>query len=242
MFVWAVAGIFQGVYAIVQRINIPIIIQPQLFTALAVVSWMQCLYYGSKRSKLFCTTLGVSYLLVFAGLEVGFSFALEHAVRHGDQRGLQFFGIFSAILISGALIPQYIEIWKHKEVIGLSLAFMVIDLGGGVFCALSLIFKEHFDVLAAITYFAVVVLDGLILLLAATLNPLAERRRQKEAQEKGEGATRQTTKDSSVSGPWTPTTPSDGTIVGSHTSSKVDLEAGKPELEERKADETEGGK
>lgn len=53
--------------------------------------------------------------------------------------------------------PQYYEIWKHGEVIGISLTFMVVDLLGGLFSDLSLAFKKDLDVIAAITYSIVVV-------------------------------------------------------------------------------------
>jgi hypothetical protein len=53
--------------------------------------------------------------------------------------------------------PQYYEIWKYGEVKGISLLFMTIDLLGGVFSVLSLVFKEHFDVLGGVAYSAVVV-------------------------------------------------------------------------------------
>ena len=53
--------------------------------------------------------------------------------------------------------PQYYEIYKHKEVIGISILFMLVDMMGGVFSDLSLAFKAQFDVVAGITYSLVVV-------------------------------------------------------------------------------------
>lgn len=53
--------------------------------------------------------------------------------------------------------PQYYEIYKYKEVIGVSLMFMFVDMMGGVFSDLSLAFKEHFDVVAGVAYSLVVV-------------------------------------------------------------------------------------
>ena len=53
--------------------------------------------------------------------------------------------------------PQYYEIYKYKEVIGISITFMCIDLMGGVFNDLSLVFKDKFDVVAGITYSLVLV-------------------------------------------------------------------------------------
>ena len=59
--------------------------------------------------------------------------------------------------------PQYYEIWKRKEVVGISVPFMTIDMLGGVFNDLSLAFKDKFIVLASITYTLVVVSGGLLL-------------------------------------------------------------------------------
>ena len=53
--------------------------------------------------------------------------------------------------------PQYYEIYKYKEVVGISILFMLIDMAGGVFSDLSLAFKEEFDVVAGVTYSLVVV-------------------------------------------------------------------------------------
>ncbi|PSR82612.1 hypothetical protein PHLCEN_2v6045 [Hermanssonia centrifuga] len=58
---------------------------------------------------------------------------------------------------------------------------MVIDMMGGLFSVLSLVFKQKFDVIAGVTYGLVVLLDGIVLLLAAILNPRARRRRAREA-------------------------------------------------------------
>ncbi|KAG8917487.1 hypothetical protein FRC01_002425 [Tulasnella sp. 417] len=177
MFIWAISGIPLGVYVIVQNINIPLILQPQLFTALSTVSWMQCLYYGHKRSLLFCVLLYVAYIVAFAGTEVGLAIAVKAITNNGNHRPLEFLGIFSAVLISIALLPQYVEIWRRKEVVGLSTLFMTIDFAGAVFCLLSLAFKPRFDFVAAITYVMVLILDGIIILAAIILNPLARRRR-----------------------------------------------------------------
>jgi hypothetical protein len=53
--------------------------------------------------------------------------------------------------------PQYWEIYKHKEVVGISMLFIFVDWFGGVSSLLSLVFKERFDVIAGITYSLVVV-------------------------------------------------------------------------------------
>ena len=53
--------------------------------------------------------------------------------------------------------PQYYEIYKFGEVKGISMFFMAVDILGGVFSLLSLVFKEDFDVLAGVAYSLVVV-------------------------------------------------------------------------------------
>ena len=53
------------------------------------------------------------------------------------------------MLIVVGLVPQYYEIYKFKEVKGISLLFLAFDCLGGVFSLLSLVFKESFDSIAA---------------------------------------------------------------------------------------------
>ena len=38
---WAFSAVFLGVYAVVQDLNVPLIVQPQLFAALSYLSWAQ---------------------------------------------------------------------------------------------------------------------------------------------------------------------------------------------------------
>ena len=97
--------------------------------------------------------------------------------------------------------PQYWEIYKRKEVIGLSITFMAVDIGGGVFSILSLAFKEKFDVFASIVYVVVIasrllfsslvrvlssifrsqVTDLVVVIAALVLNPIARRKRAAQA-------------------------------------------------------------
>ncbi|KAL4250865.1 PQ-loop-domain-containing protein [Abortiporus biennis] len=178
---WGLSGPFLGVYVIVQNLNIPLIVQPQLFATLCIISWAQCQYYGNKRPLKVCLLMLATLLAVSGGFEAGMVYAVKPAYNRGNMRPVQFFGIFSSVTISCALLPQYYEIWKHKEVIGISVLFMLVDCLGGVFSVLSLVFKEDFDTIAAVTYSLVVVLDGIVLLLALILNPMAKRRRAREA-------------------------------------------------------------
>ncbi|KAH7335419.1 hypothetical protein B0J17DRAFT_670095 [Rhizoctonia solani] len=179
-FIWALSAWFLGVYAIVQNISIPIILQPQLFGALAALSWIQCIYYGSKKSKMFCAWLYILFMAAMAGFEVGISLVVRRTDRAGDEWPTRVMGIMSALLIALGLLPQYWEIWKRKEVVGISMLFMAVDMLGGVFSVLSLVFQAQFDSVAAVSYILVVVLDGIVVLAALILNPIADRRRKRE--------------------------------------------------------------
>ncbi|TFK51874.1 hypothetical protein OE88DRAFT_1807782 [Heliocybe sulcata] len=185
---WTCSSAFLGVYVIVQDLNIPLILQPQLFGAFSLISWSQCQYYGSKRPLKTCILLGISIALVLGGFEAGMVFAVRPSYNAGNMRPVQFFGVFSAVVISAGLFPQYYEIYKHREVIGISVMFMLIDLLGGVFSDLSLVFKPKFDVVAGVTYSLVIFLDGIVILAAIILNPFARRRRRREAQLAAENA------------------------------------------------------
>ncbi|KAJ3491375.1 hypothetical protein NLI96_g765 [Meripilus lineatus] len=123
----------------------------------------------------------VTLLMVLGGFEAGMVFAVRPSFRAGKLGPTQAFGILSSIFISGALLPQYWEIYKHGEVIGISITFMLVDCLGGVFSDLSLAFKPTFDVIAGVAYTLVVVLDGIVIILALFLNPRAKRRRELEA-------------------------------------------------------------
>ncbi|KAJ4471496.1 PQ loop repeat-domain-containing protein [Lentinula aciculospora] len=178
---WSISGVFLGTYSIVKNLNIPLIVQPQLFSLLTMASWAQCQYYGRRRSFNMTLLLFLCGCAILGGFEVGTVYAVQPSFSRGKRsgtEGIEFFGAMSTIFITIAFIPQYYEIYKHKEVIGISTLFMAVDLLG-VFSDLSLVFKSgNFDIVAAVTYSLVIVLDGSVILAAWILNPHARRRRQ----------------------------------------------------------------
>jgi uncharacterized protein with PQ loop repeat len=82
--------------------------------------------------------------------------------EHAATTATKALGLVGSVIISAALFPQYWEIYKHKEVIGISVLFMAIDMMGGIFNDLSLIFRAEFDRIAAVTYTLVAVSSHLI--------------------------------------------------------------------------------
>lgn len=119
-------------------------------------------------------------MVFFGALEAILVVTIRPIHDKGNNVPTNFFGILAAVLISAALLPQYWEIYKLKEVVGLSILFISIDMIGGVFNDLSLVFKKEFDAIAAASYTLVVVLDGVVLVAALILNPRARRRRRAE--------------------------------------------------------------
>lgn len=94
-FCWGVAASFLGVFNVVQNLNIPLIIQPQLFCFLSIISWSQvsqqcqtislfsyrykskCMYYGKGKSL----KVSLSLLLCCLGLLFGFEWGMIAAIR-----------------------------------------------------------------------------------------------------------------------------------------------------------------
>ncbi|PCH44423.1 PQ-loop-domain-containing protein [Wolfiporia cocos MD-104 SS10] len=179
VFLWGASAGPMGVYAIVLDLNIPLILQPQLFGALCFFSWAQCMYYGKKRSVAACVAMYFGALVILAAFQAGMVYAIRPSYKRGNGTGAEFFGILSSVIIAVALLPQYWEIYKRREVVGISVLFMTVDMMGGVFSDLSLAFKSSFNIIAGVTYSLVVVMDGLVILLALILNPLTKRRRKR---------------------------------------------------------------
>ena len=77
---WGLSAAFMGVYAIVQDLNIPLILQPQLFGALCLLSWAQCQFYGAQRPMAVCIGLYIACLCTLAGFQVGVVYAIRVSV------------------------------------------------------------------------------------------------------------------------------------------------------------------
>ncbi|KAJ3517762.1 hypothetical protein NLJ89_g311 [Agrocybe chaxingu] len=183
VFLWGLSAIFQGAYSILQDLNIPLIVQPQLFGFLCFLSWGQCHYYGGHRSPRVSILITLVAMVFLGTLESVLVVTLRPSHNRGKHAPADFFGIFASVLLSLAIFPQYREIYKYKEVIGISLVFISIDIMGGIFNNLSLAFKEEFDIIASVMYSAVVVLESVIVIAALILNPRAHRRRRRYAED-----------------------------------------------------------
>jgi lipid-A-disaccharide synthase-like uncharacterized protein len=131
-----------------------------MFIVTTFMIFTQCLYYEQRRSRKAATLMAGSLMLLIGSLQVAIVFAIRPTM---NERATTFFGVFAAILIATGLVPQYVEIIKRKEVIGISLVFLTVDILGGVFSDLSLVFRDKFDIVAAMSYNLVIVSYALYL-------------------------------------------------------------------------------
>jgi len=183
IFMWGISGPIAGVYIIVQNLNVPLILQPHILASLFTVSWTQCLFYGRRWPLKRCIICGIGLLVLMGGIEVGIIYAVKSSVKKGSTVPLKSLSVTNSVFNGLGFIPQYWEIYKRKEVTGISLMFMAVDIAGGVFSILSLAFKEKFDVFASVSYGVIVVMDGAVVIAALILNPIARRKRAARAPE-----------------------------------------------------------
>ena len=109
-------------------------------------------------------------------------------VEHIGSDGLTMtWGILSDIFLAIGFAPQFYEIYKAQEVIGLSYLFLFMDSLGAVFSLVSLACKDVLDIIALVGYVAVLGLEIVIVLLALVLNPRARRARMRDGVDEGEG-------------------------------------------------------
>ncbi|KAF2730297.1 PQ loop repeat protein-like protein [Polyplosphaeria fusca] len=153
MFLWSISGVPFGIYAIVQKFNIALQVQPQCFSLFCGVSWCQCLIYGRKWRQRNAYILLIVLLALFAGIQVGLVFAIRPAYAHGTSWPVIFIGIIAFILMISAFLPIPLELMKRRgRIVGIDFVFLAIDWCGAFFSLLSLAVQEEFDVMFGIMY------------------------------------------------------------------------------------------
>ncbi|KAJ5609594.1 hypothetical protein N7528_010161, partial [Penicillium herquei] len=161
MFLWASCAVPMGAYFILQEVNIPIQIQPQIFGFFSLVSWCQILYYNHNYSQMKTTLICLGTSALFGGLEALLILTLRIPYRKGVTWPDILVGVLAAILLSAGLIPPYFELWKRDgRVIGFNWVFLSIDTLGGLFSLFALAAQGSFDILGGIMYILVVVLEA----------------------------------------------------------------------------------
>lgn len=165
MFLWSACGVPFSVYFICKDANIPIQVQPQLFTFFAGICWAQSLYYPPRDWTLKKTTIIlVGTFIVFAGVECALIIPLRKIYQErGIEWPITLMGVLAAILLAAGLIPPYLELWKRKgQVVGINFIFLAIDTLGAIFSIFSLVSEgdgPDIDILGCVIYAVVLFLE-----------------------------------------------------------------------------------
>ncbi|KAJ1565242.1 hypothetical protein HK405_012838, partial [Cladochytrium tenue] len=111
----------------------------------------------------------VGLCLIIGGGEVGLYYLmlwLDSSSSESVRRISPVIASAAALLIVGGLVPQFVEIWRTRSCKGIAPVFLWMDIAGGFFSTVGLLFQPPpFDAVTAASYVSVIVLDGTILAL-----------------------------------------------------------------------------
>lgn len=152
MLFWAAAGLPLGVYNVVAGASVALQVQPQVLTALSLVTWAQCYYYerGWRVGKVLA--VAGTAACVMGGVEAGLVFALRAGVDEGTTWPLTLMAVLAALLLALGVCEQYLAIWKNRSVEGISFLFCGIDALGDVTSIISVLFERRLNVLGLVIY------------------------------------------------------------------------------------------
>ncbi|KAE8354818.1 PQ loop repeat protein [Aspergillus coremiiformis] len=161
MLLWASCAVPMGAYLILQEVNIPLQIQPQIFGFFSLVSWGQILYYNHKFSRAKATLLVLGVSVLFGGIEVLLILTLRIPYDNGMTWPDLVVGVVATILLACGLFAPYMELWKRDgRVVGINWVFLSLDTFGGLFSLFALAAQGTFDILGGIMYIIVIVLES----------------------------------------------------------------------------------
>lgn len=167
MFVfWAVANILVAANSFINRVVLPIVLQPVLFCFMSLVCLAQCYAYPDRqppRPAWEGALVLVGLVLVFAALEwLWVYFLLNSAWRHQLWFTI-LVGCVGPTITSLGFLPQIIDIVRLRSTRGISLTFIFLDIAGGVAALGSLALHAKFEVTVALMYIAVLSLEVVLL-------------------------------------------------------------------------------
>lgn len=149
---WVGAGIWLGVYNISSNLNIALQVQPQILTCLSLVTWVQCYYYERKWSLKKALRVVLPLACVLGGIEAGLVFALRAGLARSVDWPLTLMAVLAALFLALGVLEQYLAIWKHRSVHGISFLFCGIDALGDITSIVSVIFEPTLSILGLVIY------------------------------------------------------------------------------------------
>ncbi|KAI9137994.1 hypothetical protein BKA69DRAFT_1094335 [Paraphysoderma sedebokerense] len=146
MIIWIVSCAGGTAYALLQRLSLFIDIQLIFFGTFCGVCLSQHVYYALHYSKLKSVLACLGLLLLYSGVTVSCYLVMTTS---NSITLTQIIAISATVLLCLGFVPQYITILKAKTAEGLSVWFLVMDAVGGIFFALSLVFRPGpYDIIA----------------------------------------------------------------------------------------------
>ncbi|KAK8231899.1 hypothetical protein HDK90DRAFT_511887 [Phyllosticta capitalensis] len=164
MVLWAWAGVPLGAYNIVRGFNVALQVQPQILTALSLLTWGQCVYYQRNKTIPQTLLLALPLALLMGGTQTAIILLLRHylsrtTLEHTNPSHatahtwpLPLLAALAALLLALGVGRHYVDIWQHRSVRGISFLFVGIDAAGDVFSALSIVFQSEVDVVGLVAY------------------------------------------------------------------------------------------
>ncbi|KAK9327592.1 PQ loop repeat-domain-containing protein [Lipomyces starkeyi] len=192
LLLWAFAGVLFGIYFLVQKPNVPLMVQPEIFTALSLITWAQCLFYNHKV-PFWKTIAWVVSISVFCGaLQVVAVILLQKSALYLNNPSptcwpLLLIGIVAAFLIATGLIPPYIDLARRQgQVVGINFMFLAIDSVGAIFSFASLLVPQSenktIDYLGIVLYALMPIMEAGIVLSHVGWWLRIGRRRRRESE------------------------------------------------------------
>ncbi|KAG7869556.1 hypothetical protein KL918_001101 [Ogataea parapolymorpha] len=135
MFLWVLSGIPFGIYFITSDSYIPYQLQPQMFSLLCAIAWLQSMYYPPYNTPLKRVLLyGFCYLSTSLAMQLGFGIPLKRLYKEGITWPTTVFGIIAAVFLALGLLPPYYELLKRNgRVVGINFIFLMMDSAGAIF-------------------------------------------------------------------------------------------------------------
>ncbi|KAJ6445297.1 PQ loop repeat protein [Purpureocillium lavendulum] len=153
MMLWAWAGVPLGVYNIVEGFNVALRVQPQILTALSLVTWVQCRHYQRKWTVTKSLLAAAPIALAMAGTQAALIVGLRALRPRGVTWPATLMAALSAALLAAGVLRHYWDIYAHRTVRGVSFLFVAIDAAGDVFSLASVFFQRApLDVLGIVIY------------------------------------------------------------------------------------------
>ncbi|KAK0946932.1 hypothetical protein LTR29_001514 [Friedmanniomyces endolithicus] len=147
-----VFGVPLGVFNIVSHFNIALQVQPQILTFLSLVTWIQCYYYERRWSISKALVVVIPVACVMGGIEAGLVFALRVGIRHGIDWPPTLMAVLAALFLALGVLEQYVAIYKHRSVEGISFLFCGIDALGDLTSTIAVVFEPKISVSGLVIY------------------------------------------------------------------------------------------